>query len=289
MKSILRDGTIVESYDGEGKIIEFLYSSALGKGMLSILVMPWVSYMAGRFLDSSLSRFLVKPFVRKNKLDLRDYPDREYQSFNDFFTRKIIAEKRPIDQDESHLISPCDGKLTLFPLEADAHFKIKGCDYTLDSLLRSKKLSNRYRGGWGILLRLSVDDYHRYVYPVSGRKTKNYRIKGVYHTVNPRAAMAQQIYQENTREFTLIQSRQFGKVLMMEIGAMLVGRISNHHGACQVRRGQEKGNFEFGGSSIMLLMEPDFFLPDADLLENSRKGMETVIKQGETIGRSCRA
>lgn len=284
MKSVLRDGTIIETYDGEGKTIEFLYGNALGRGVLALLIQPWVSHMAGVFLDSRISRFLVRSFVKKNNLDLRDYPVRRYQSFNDFFTRKIIPANRPIDQDKSHMISPCDGKMTVFPLDEEKRFCIKGCDYTLKSLLRNEKLSDCYKGGWGILLRLTVDDYHRYIYPVSGRKTKNHRIPGVYHTVNPRAAKARRIYQENTREYTVIDSKEFGKVLMMEIGAMLVGRICNHHEACVIERGQEKGHFEFGGSSIILLMEPGRYKPDSDILENSENGLETVIKQGEHIG-----
>lgn len=284
MKSVLRDGTFVETYDGEKTAIEFLYGNPVGRRLLSFLVQPWVSNTAGFFLDSGVSRFLIGPFVRKNSLDLSDYPLRRYRSFNDFFTRRIVPEKRPIDMDEKHLISPCDGKLTVFPLKEDAVFTIKGCAYTLKTLLKSEELSDRYQGGWGILLRLTVDDYHRYIYPVSGAKSGNCRIPGVYHTVNPRAAQLCPIYQENTREYTVISSDVFGEVLMMEVGAMLVGRISNHHGACSVERGQEKGNFEFGGSSIVLLMEPGRYRPDPDLIENSEKGFETVIRQGERIG-----
>lgn len=286
MKSVLRDGTIIDTYDGEGKSIEFLYGNFLGRGILTVLVRPWVSLSAGFFLDSSFSRFLVAPFVKKNNLDLSDYPLRTYKSFNDFFTRKIKPGKRPVDEDNNHMISPCDGKVTVFTLGENEKFEIKGCEYTVKSLLRSKKLSDRYKGGWGVLLRLSVDDYHRYIYPVSGSKSKNYRISGVYHTVNPRAAMARPIYQENTREFTIIKSKEFGHVLMMEIGAMMVGRISNHHEEAIVNRGQEKGNFEFGGSSIILLLEPGKFIPDSDIVYNSSNGMETVVKQGECIGKS---
>ena len=287
MKSVLRDGTVIETYDGEGKAIEFLYSNALGRKVLAVLISPFVSYTAGFFLDRGISSCLVAPFIRKNNLDLSDYPERRYRSFNDFFTRKIIPGRRPVDEDRTHLISPCDGKLTVFRLSEDRKFKIKGCEYTLKTLLKSEELSERYRGGWGILLRLTVDDYHRYIYPVSGSKTGNRRIPGVYHTVNPRAAEARQIYQENTREYTIIRSDEFGSVLMMEIGAMLVGRISNHHAECSVERGQEKGNFEFGGSSVILLTEAGKFKPDADIADNSEKGLETVIKQGECIGRIC--
>lgn len=134
------------------------------------------------------------------------------------------------------------------------------------------------------MLRLTVDDYHRYVYPVSGEVSGPYHIPGVFHTVNPRAAAARAIYRENTREYTLIQTAPYGTVLMMEIGAMLVGRIKNVQGAAKVERGTEKGYFEFGGSSVMLLLEKGHYTPDEDLVTHSANGEETVVKQGEGIG-----
>lgn len=279
-----RDGTPIETYDGEGKTIDFLYGSAVGRLFLRFLISPVVSKAAGVFLDSPLSVCLVRPFIRKNHLDLTDYPKRRYRSFNDFFTRIILPKRRPVNPDSSKLISPCDGKATTFALHEDSHFTIKGCDYTLDTLLQSSELSCKYCGGWGVLLRLTVDDYHRYIYPVSGETGGHHHIPGVFHTVNPRAAAAQAIYRENSREYTLIQTQQFGTVLMMEIGAMLVGRIKNLQGASTVERGSEKGYFEFGGSSIILLLEKGHFIPDEDLVVHSANGEETVVKQGESIG-----
>ena len=280
-----RDGTPVETYDGEGKSIEFLYGSAAGRLLLRFLISPFVSKAAGMFLDCPLSVWLVPSFISKNHLDLTDYPDRRYLSFNDFFTRIILPGRRPGAPDPSQLISPCDGKATVFALSEDSHFTIKGCDYTLDTLLQNNELGKAYCGGWGVLLRLTVDDYHRYIYPVSGEKSGQQRIPGVFHTVNPRAAAARAIYRENTREYTLIHTPQFGTVLMMEIGAMLVGRIKNlQGGAATAMRGAEKGYFEFGGSSIMLLLEKGHFDPDDDLVRHSANGEETVVKQGEAIG-----
>lgn len=284
MKSRRRDGTLVETYDGEGAMIDKLYGTALGRRFLKVLISPVVSRCAGVILDGRISTLLIRPFIKKNKLDLSEYPKQSYRSFNDFFTRVITPGKRPVDGDETKLVSPCDGKLTVFPLEKDAHFTIKGVDYTLEALLKSRKLAERYLGGWGVLLRLTVDDYHRYIYPVSGKKGRNYHIPGVYHTVNPRAAKQSPIYRENTREYTLMKTERFGTVLMMEIGAMLVGRIKNLHEHKKIMRGEEKGYFEFGGSSIILLLQAGKFEPDQDLILHSRDGEETIVRQGEAIG-----
>ena len=285
MISRLRDGSLVETYDNEGKLIEYLYDNKLGRILLNILISPIVSRAAGWFLDTKPSALLVEPFIKKNHLDLSDYPDREYSSFNDFFKRKISEGKRTVNEDTSLLVSPCDGKLTVFPLSLDSSFTIKGTEYTLPSLLRNREQSKKYCGGYGILLRLTVDDYHRYIYPVSGNKSNNVHINGVFHTVNPKAASSLPIYKENSREYTIIDTLSSGSILMMEIGAMMVGRIKNLHGAKAVIKGEEKGFFEFGGSSIILLTEKDHYQPDNDLLVNSNNGYETVVKMGESIGK----
>jgi phosphatidylserine decarboxylase len=284
MNSRRRDGTLVETYDGQAGVIRFLYLTLPGRGLLKLLIQPWVSRTAGRFLDSRLSRHLVGPFVRKNHIDLTDYPEQDYCSFNDFFTRRIRPERRPVDQAPEHLIAPCDGKLTAIPLTEDAGFSIKGVPYSLGSLLKNEALARQYRGGWLLLFRLTVDDYHRYCFPAEGQVGKHHRIPGVFHTVNPLAAEHRPIYHENTREYTLFTTTQFGTMLIMEVGALLVGKISNHSGLTTVSRGQEKGMFQFGGSTVVLLLEPDVLEPDQDILRNSEAGEETIVKMGERIG-----
>ena len=132
-----------------------------------------------------------------------------------------------------------------------------------------------------------MGDYHRYCYAESGEKGENIRIPGVFHTVNPAANDRYPIYKENTREYTLLETRQFGTVLQMEVGATMVGRIVNYHGAKTVTRGEEKGRFEFGGSTVILCLEKDRAMVDADILKNTAAGIETVVKMGEKIGCTC--
>ena len=72
----------------------------------------------------------------------------------------------------------------------------------------------------------------------------------------------------------------------VEVGAMLVGRIVNYHGERAVKRGEEKGMFEFGGSTIVMLFEKDRIEIDSDILRNSANGDETIVKYGEKIGKS---
>ena len=194
--------------------------------------------------------------------------------------------------DEETLTSPCDGKLSVYPIKSgrsgEGTFVIKDTPYTIESLLRSRRLAERYDGGWAFVFRLTVDDYHRYCYIDEGRKSRNIHIPGVFHTVNPVANDMVPIYKENTREYSLLKSRHFKTVLMMEVGAMMVGKITNlHKNPATVKKGQEKGNFEFGGSTIILLIQPGKVRIDYDLIENTEEGYETIVKMGERIG-ECR-
>ena len=102
--------------------------------------------------------------------------------------------------------------------------------------------------------------------------------------MNPVANDVYPIYKENTREYSLLRSRHFGTVLMMEVGALMVGKIENHSESSSVKRGQERGNFAFGGSTIILMIQKDKVLPDQDILKNSRRGIETRVHLGEKTG-----
>lgn len=284
MKCVDREGYEIDQNETQNKVLAFLYQTRPGRCLLSVLVQPWVSKVGGFFLNLPLSRWMIGPFVRNNEIDLSQYEDREYRSYNDFFTRRIKEGRRKIDENRDHLIAPCDSKLSVYAIEEDARFTIKDTVYSMNSLLRNKKLAARYEGGQLLVFRLTVDDYHRFCYVDDGIKSKNYRIPGVFHTVNPLANDVFPIYKENTREFSLLKSKNFGNVLVMEVGALLVGKIVNYHEKSDVLRGQEKGRFEFGGSTIIVCLEKEKAIIDSDILENSKDGIETAVKMGERIG-----
>lgn len=284
MKCVDREGYEIIKGETQDKMLAFLYQTRIGRGLLRILIKPWVSAAAGKFLDSSLSRCLIKSFIKKSGIDLSEYEVQKYHSYNEFFTRKIKPECRKIDEVNTHLIAPCDSKLSVYPISEAARFTIKHTEYSMVSLLKNQLLAKYYEGGMLLVFRLAVDDYHRYCYVDNGSKSKNYRIPGVFHTVNPLANDVYPIYKENTREFSILKSESFGRILMMEVGALLVGRIVNYHEKKEVKRGEEKGRFEFGGSTVILCLEKDQAVIDEDILFNSSRGIETVVKMGEKIG-----
>lgn len=267
--------------------LSFLYTTSVGRGLLSILVSPAVSQAAGKVMNSGVSALAVPGFIKSHEIDVSEFEKTSFSSYNDFFTRKLKEGARPFEKEDDALISPCDAKLTIYPIMKDSRFWIKQGQYTLKSLLRDEKLAKQFEGGILWQLRLSVDDYHRYIYPVSGRRSHERTIHGVFHTVQPIALENCPVYKENTRKYCLIKTKEFGTVLMMEVGAMMVGRITNHNETPgNVEAGQEKGYFEFGGSTIILLTKRDVAVPRKDIVYRSISGAEALIKQGEKIARA---
>lgn len=266
--------------------LRFLYATAPGRILLKPLVSRPVSELAGRLLSTRFSCLWIGGFARRNGIDLSEYRPTRYRSFNEFFCRKILPEKRPVDPDPNRFISPCDSRLTVFPATEESCFTVKGVEYTLEELLQDKALAERFNGGTVFLFRLDVTDYHRYCYSCDGTVGTPVRIPGVYHTVQPIACAHAPVYRRNTREYVSEKTENFGQILIMEVGAMLVGRIVNFPAGPVVTRGQEKGFFQFGGSTIVIVTEPGAVRTEERILKNSREGIETPVKYGEMIGRA---
>ncbi len=252
---------------------------------LKIVTCRFVSKVAGAFLSSFLSRPLIKRYIKKHGGDMGLYLKEKYKCFNDFFTRRIRPELRPFALEENDSPSPCHAKLSIYTIYPECEFNIKGFTYTSCSLLKNEELAQKYNGGTCVVLRLSVEDYHRYFYVDDGEKGENVFIKGKLHTVQPAALERRRVFSENCREYTVMHTKNFGDVVQMEVGAMMVGRIVNYHGAGAISRGQEKGKFQFGGSTIVLFTEKDRVVFDEEFYKNTSDGNETIVKCGEKIGR----
>ena len=282
---ITRDGTKIDGTTGQDHLLEVIYGHALTRMLLRPFLSPAVSDICGKFLSTRLSRRIVPSFVKKNHIDLGIYERQEFDSYNAFFTRKIKAEQRPINDQKNVLISPSDGKVTAYPITQKGRFWIKHTQYSAAQLLKDERLAERYMGGWIYVIRLTVDDYHRYCYVADGRKSRQRKIRGVLHTVNPVANDYYPIYKMNSREYCLLKTKELGTILLMEVGALMVGKISNHEeDSAQVKRGDEKGMFEFGGSTIVVMTEPGMAEPDKDIIQNTKAQAETLVKMGEPIG-----
>ena len=176
-----RDGNIYEEENGQDRLLHWMYTTMAGRASLKILIRPWVSKLGGAFLSSPISKCLIKGFVKNNHIDMSEYEKKNYKSYNEFFSRKIKEGKRPFPEDKTILGSPCDCKVSVYPIEEKTSFVVKDTRYTLDSLIRNRKIARHFQGGYAVILRLTVDDYHRYCYFDDGIKSENHRIDGVYH------------------------------------------------------------------------------------------------------------
>lgn len=281
-----RSGNILAEDSAQGGALDFLYGNAFGRLIGKLLIRKFISNLGRLYMDSSFSKRRINKLIKAHNIDMDDYEKRDFSSFNDFFTRRLEAGKRAVDHDKNAVIAPADSKLTVYDISEDSSYRIKGCDYSTKTLLGGDgALAKEFLGGKCFVYRLTVDNYHRYCYPDSGVEAEHRFIKGVYHTVNPIALLRYDVYGKNSREITLLDTDNFGRIAYIEVGAMMVGRINNYHPKERFARGDEKGYFSFGGSTIVVLYKKDTVILDEDIKTNSAEETETTVLFGEKVGK----
>ena len=237
----------------ESASVRFLYNTAFGRFILKLLIRPTISKIAGKFLSSFLSRPMVSRFIKKNNVDMSAFSEQKYKSFNAFFTRK--REDLEISEDKNRLISPCDAFLSIYKIDENKTFNIKKSTYSIEQLLDDKELAEKFKDGTCFIFRLTPKHYHRYCYSCSGKATADKKIKGKLHCVRPIAYTQFPVFSQNSRELVCIDTENLGTIVQMEVGALIVGKIKNHDNSQYATQGKEKGYFEFGGSTIIVLTE----------------------------------
>lgn len=265
--------------------LRFLYQTVPGRLLLRLLVQPGLSKAAGLFLSSHFSKCVIPHFIRKNgiSLDGIEIPEGGFSSFNSFFTRKRLE---PVgNSSKGQLISPCDGYLRAVEIKKDVVLEVKHSRYSLVDLLKDAGLAKEFENGIALIFRLTPANYHRYCYPADGTVLTSRRIKGKLHCVRPVALRTIPVFVQNSREYQVVKSEQFGKVVQMEVGALLVGKISNHKSSVgsHVQAGKEKGYFEFGGSTIILLVQKDSITLNKEVFLHRNDEGEATVHQGDVI------
>ncbi len=269
---------------GQGAL-KFLYGNFFGRILLRIAVSPAASRLYGYINSRPSSRKKIPGFIESNKIRVKDFEDREYRSFNDFFTRKLRKDSRIIDADESRLISPADAKLLIYDIKEDLRINVKGREYTIDEISGGLNNPEEYSGGKCLVYRLCMDDYHRYCFIDDGTVTQTKVIKGKLHTVSS-LSKEYKIYKENHRVVSVLSTKHFGEVIHIEVGALLVGKIVNRN-VQYFSKGEEKGFFEPGGSTIIQLFKKDAVQIDEDIVQQSLDNTETKVLYGEGVGSVC--
>lgn len=268
----------------DSKSLKFLYRTPVGRLCLKILVAPWVSKVAGAFMDSGLSKGMIKSFIKKNHIDMSEYEKAEYPNFNEFFTRKIRPELRPFDFETDHFAAPCDGLLSAYHITKDTVLPIKQSSYSIDSLIGSEAEAANFEDGICLVFRLCVNHYHRYAFFDDCKVGKSKFIPGKLHTVRPIALENLPVFTTNSREVTYLDTTNFGRCAQIEVGAMLVGKIVNNVFDRPVKRGEEKGKFIYGGSTVVLLLSKDSIEMSEEYFDATNSGYEVPVKMGQMLG-----
>ena len=259
------------------------------------LVSRWVwsrvlfSRLYGWAFHQRFSRRQIQGFVHHNGIDMSEVqiPAGGFETFNDFFIRRLKPEARPIDHNPHALIAPADSRLKVFPLQTHTILNIKGVSLTLARLLGTPSVPGHFANGICLQFRLAPCDYHRFGAVEDGVQGPIQRIGGRLYSVSPLALRHMPaIWGQNHRHWCVIETKSLGTVLQIEVGATGVGSIVQHQpagGHCV--RGGEKGYFQMGGSTVLVILKRGRVQIDDDILRFSRKNIETRVRYGEAIGR----
>lgn len=272
--------------------VAWAYKHRLGFWLTkTMLSKAWVSKVIGAYEDSSFSATKITPFVERYDIPMQDFEEQQYKSFNEFFIRKFRPGKRPFNSNPNIFCAGAEARYLAFDnLKLTQEFPVKGFNVSLVDLLQNETLAKEFEGGSFILARLCPVDYHRFHFPCDGEIASHWRVRGELHSVNPVAIQVlPDIFMKNERQIAIFNTPQFGKVAMIEVGALAVGKIVQSGYSPQgpfphkFVKGDEKGYFLFGGSTVIWLVKKGNFKLSADLLQNTARGIETWIPLGDPL------
>jgi len=281
----------IERVAGES-YLNWIYSSPLGMKLLELLVKKKItSKISGYYCDRAISKQKIIKFVDEFKIDMTcfEIPGKGFKNFNEFFYRKLKKGTINIAEDNTVFIAPCDGKILAYEnIDIKMLIQIKGITYSLAELIGQDSIASDYAAGSCLIVRLSPSDYHRFHFVDQGTCSPTTKIKGFYYSVNPTSInRINKIFCSNKREWSILNSENFGKILYVEVGATFVGSIiQTYKNNEKVKKGDEKGYFKFGGSTVIVFLKKDVVKIDKDILAQTAKGMECSVRMGERIGSS---
>lgn len=276
-------------------MVKFAYDSILGKGLAKIIASKVLSQSYGFMQDRKKSAGKVSPFIDTYSIQINDYEKgsykdkpiaESYKSFNEFFIRTFKAGLREFTKEKSKMAAFSEARY--FGHDAvtdDLKVPVKGSMIKAIDLLGNKEIGEEFMGGPFLIARLCPVDYHRYHYPDAGTTLNSYTVHGDYHSVNPLALkFRQDILIKNERRVSIVETENFGKLAIVEVGATCVGKIiQSFDESKKFTRGDEKGYFLFGGSTVIIYGQAGKWKPSLDILENTKLGLETYIHLGDEV------
>ena len=262
--------------------VRFLYGTVLGRILLKGIQCLHLDRIAVWFLCSPFSKAIIPWYIRKNAIPMEQFRKCQYKNFREFFLRE--KADYVFDADPKHLISPCDGWLSVHPIQQNQGFYIKGSYYRTEDLIQDPEIAELFSGGECLVFRLCASDYHHYCFIDDGVLERSGYVEGELHSVQPIACEKYPVFTLNRRAWSLLRTKHFGYVGQIEIGAMVVGGIVNPMSEGPFHRGDKKGRFELSGSTIVLLFQKDSVALKQEILEILKKQPEARVEVGMWIG-----
>jgi phosphatidylserine decarboxylase len=267
--------------------IKWCYEKKIGKLFLdSFFSKKRFNLLYGLYKSSSYSLKQIQTDIEEYSVDMDLFKKTPFKSYSDFFLREFKNGARKFNSDRKVLPAFGEGRVLAFnEIKEDHKYPVKGEFLTPELLLGNTKVAQDFIGGPIVIIRLCPIDYHHFHYPVEGKILDRYKLTGNYHSVNVLALKNKaDIFVKNEREVTIIENDFFGKMAYIEVGAMCVGKIiQNNPKNLECSRGELKGHFEFGASTVILMGQKDKWIPSCDILSHSQKNIESYIKLGDEI------
>jgi phosphatidylserine decarboxylase len=275
--------------------IKFLYTSFAGQKMGNIFTNKYFSKAYGAIQDFPSSHKKVRPFIEKFNINMDEYEPGtrpaldqrdSYRTFNEFFVRRFKLGARDFINEPHRMPAFAEARYVGFEAINDKeHYPVKGHYLKAKDLVGNAQVAKIFEGGPLLIARLCPVDYHRYHYPDNGKVLDEYRVSGAYDSVNPFALKYKnQIFIKNERHVSILQTENFGRLAYIEVGAICVGKIVQSHLWNEpFSRGEEKGYFLFGGSTVVLLGEKGAWKPSDDIIKNTSNGIETYLHLGTEV------
>jgi phosphatidylserine decarboxylase len=247
---------------------------------------PTIDWLIAAYQNTSFSARKIDTFVRKHDIDMSEFEPGPFESYAAFFERRFLPGKRKFPTQENQMGAFAEARYFAWEqLSPNQQLPVKGASLDAATLLGTCARADGFEGGPVILARLSPVDYHHLHYVDDGMTLETDRLGSKLWTVNKNALQNQpDILFRNERSIQMLQTKNFGRLAMVEIGALTVGRVVQKHDIKRpFERGDEKAVFRFGGSAVGLFGQPGKWRPDQDLLDRTRQGVETLVRLGEVI------
>lgn len=216
-----------------------------------------MSIKQGKKYDDPASAKDIQGFINFHQLNMDEVlgSTDQFKNFNEFFYRRLKPDARPCSapNDPHIIVSPADCRTVVFnQMDEAQRIWVKGREFSVERLLGKPygREAKRYINGALGIFRLAPQDYHRFHIPVDGIMGEPKPIEGEYYTVNPMAIRsALDVYGENVRIIVPIDSKCHGRVMVICVGAMMVGStVITRKAGERVARAEELGYFKFGRS-----------------------------------------